>query len=110
MKRGSRGEKRRRGMKRMALLLLLMALVPLKPLEAATLGRRVELKSGLTLLVAERPSIPMVTVQILVKAGSMQEAKEKAGLAKLTAVLLPLGTGRRTAPEISEATEVVGGR
>ena len=103
------GEKMRRGMRRMALLPLLMALVPLNPVEAATLGRRVELKSGLTLLVAERPSIPMVTVQILVKAGSMQEAKEKAGLAKLTAVLLPLGTGSRTAPEISEAIEFVGG-
>jgi hypothetical protein len=51
----------------------------------------------------------MVTLQIVVKAGSVPEPKDKAGLAHLTAALLPLGTVSRTAPEISEAIEFVGG-
>jgi zinc protease len=67
------------------------------------------MENGLTLLVAERPTVPMVTLQVVVKAGSVPEPKDKAGLAHLTAALLPLGTASRTAPEISEAIEFVGG-
>ena len=76
---------------------------------AAPLGRRVEMGNGLILLVAERPTLPMVTVEVLVTAGSLSEPGGKAGLANLTAELLPLGTTSRTAPEISEAIEFVGG-
>jgi len=76
--------------------------------EAVPLGRRVERDNGLILLVAERPTLPMVTVKILVRTGSTEEPKEKAGLANLTAVLLPEGTVSRTALEISEAIEFVG--
>jgi len=77
--------------------------------EAARLGRRAEHKNGLMLLVAERPSLPIVTIQVVVKAGSLQEPKDKAGLANLTASLLPLGTRSRTALEINETIEFVGG-
>ncbi|MFQ5656211.1 MAG: M16 family metallopeptidase [Candidatus Methylomirabilales bacterium] len=77
---------------------------------AEPLGRRLAMKNGLTVLVAERHTLPMVTIEVLVKAGSVMEPKEKAGLANLTAILLPLGTVNRTAPEISETIEFVGGR
>jgi zinc protease len=90
-------------------VLLLLGLLHHSLAEAAPLGRRVEMENGLTVLVAERPTLPMVTLQILVKSGSMPEPKDKAGLAHLTAALLPLGTVNRTAPEISEAIEFVGG-
>ncbi|HET7853394.1 MAG TPA: pitrilysin family protein, partial [Candidatus Methylomirabilis sp.] len=96
-------------MRKTGLVLLLLALSLHSPAEAARLGRRVAMENGLTLLVAERPTLPMVTLQILVKTGSMPEPKDKAGLAHLTAALLPLGTATRTAPEISEAIEFVGG-
>jgi zinc protease len=99
-----------KGYLRSSLLLLLLLWLMLPGLAGAEpLGRRVEMEHGLTLLLAERPSLPMVTIQILVKAGSVHEAKEKAGLANLTASLLPLGTASRTALEISEAIEFVGG-
>ncbi|MFQ5848404.1 MAG: M16 family metallopeptidase [Candidatus Methylomirabilales bacterium] len=94
---------------RIGLGVLFLGLVLPRLVEAAPLGRRVKMDNGLTLLVAERHSLPMVTVEILVKAGASQEPKEKAGLANLTAILLPLGTVSRTAPEISEAIEFVGG-
>lgn len=77
---------------------------------AAPLGRRSEMENGLIVLVAERHTLPMVTIEVMVKAGSLMEPKEKAGLANLTAILLPQGTESRTAPEISETIEFVGGR
>lgn len=91
------------------LVILVLALGLPKLSESAPLGRRSEMKNGLTLLVAERSTLPMVTVEVLVKAGSLREPREKAGLANLTAELLPLGTASRTALEISEAIEFVGG-
>jgi zinc protease len=94
---------------RTASVILLLGLVLPAMAEAAPLGRRVEMENGLILLVAERPKLPMVTVQILVKAGSYRESKDRAGLANLTATLLPLGTVSRTALEISGAIEFVGG-
>ncbi len=99
----------RRDVNRTGLVVLFFGLLLPKLAQAAPLGRRVAMDNGLTLLVAERPGLPMVTVEILVKAGSAQESKEKAGLANLTAILLPLGTVGRTALEISEAIEFVGG-
>ncbi len=91
------------------LLVLLLGMVLPRLGEAAPLGRRVEMENELILLVAERPILPMVTVEILVKAGSYRESNHQAGLANLTATLLPLGTVNRTALEISEAIEFVGG-
>lgn len=94
---------------RTGLVILVLALGLPKLSESAPLGRRAEMQNGLTLLVAERPMLPMVTMEVLIKAGSLRESKEKAGLANLTAELLPLGTASRTAPEISETIEFVGG-
>lgn len=99
----------RRHVKKAGLVFLLLGLLLCPLVEAVPLGRRAVMGNGLTLLVAERPTLPMVTVQILLKTGSVREPKDKAGLAHLTAALLPLGTVSRTAPEISEAIEFVGG-
>lgn len=96
-------------MRKTGLMMLVLALALPKLAGAAPLGRRAQMKDGLILLVAERPTLPMVTVEVLVKAGSLREPGEKAGLANLTAELLPQGTASRTAPEISEAIEFVGG-
>jgi len=75
---------------------------------ALRVERRV-LENGLTLLVVERHNLPIVMVTIGVKAGSLIEPQEKAGLANLTAGLLTAGTKKRTAAEISEEIEFVGG-
>lgn len=91
------------------LVILVLGLALPRLADAAPLGRRAEIGNGLILLVAERSTLPMVTIEVLVNAGSLREPREKAGLASLTAELLPLGTTSRTAPEISEAIEFVGG-
>lgn len=70
--------------------------------------RRSVLDNGMTLLIVERHNLPIVKVTVGVKAGSITEPDEKAGLANLTAELLTSGTGKRTASMISEETDFVG--
>ncbi len=75
---------------------------------AGPLGKRVVLDNGMTLLVSERPGVPMVVVNVLIKAGSIVEPEEKVGLANLTAELLTRGTAKRKATEISQEIEFMG--
>jgi zinc protease len=67
------------------------------------------LPNGLTLLHAEKTGLPIVSVVVAIKAGSMAESSEKSGLANLTADLLNEGTNTRSSKEISDAIEFVGG-
>jgi zinc protease len=65
--------------------------------------------NGLTVLVVEQHALPIVQVQALVKTGSVQDPPEKAGLANLTAGLLDEGTATRSATQLAEQIEFVGG-
>jgi zinc protease len=67
------------------------------------------LDNGLKLMVVERHNLPLVKVTIGIGSGSVIEPEEKAGLANLTASLLKSGTKSRTAEEIDEAIDFVGG-
>jgi zinc protease len=75
---------------------------------AAPLAERQVLDNGLTLLVASRRALPIVTVKVTVQAGSLWEPDDRAGLANLTALLLTRGTATRTATEIDEAVDFMG--
>jgi zinc protease len=76
---------------------------------AAPLAQREVWPNGLRLLVAERPSIPIVTLLVYVRAGAAFDPADRPGLANLTAELLTRGTQKRTGNEIEEAIEFVGG-
>jgi zinc protease len=67
-----------------------------------------KLKNGLTVAVVEKRSVPIVTVQLLVKAGASAENIKKAGLANITADMLTKGTKTRTAEQIAEEMEFLG--
>lgn len=67
------------------------------------------LPNGLKVAVVERKNVPLVTVQLLVKSGASSEDMKHAGLANLTAALLTKGTETRTATEIAEQMEFLGG-
>lgn len=67
------------------------------------------LKNGLTLLVVERHNVPVVRVSVGIDAGSLHEPADKAGLASLVAGLLTEGTASRSAQQISEEIDFVGG-
>lgn len=73
------------------------------------IGERYVLDNGMVLLVKENHALPVVMVNMIIKAGSVMEPPEKAGLAHLTAGLLTKGAGKKSANDISEAIEYVGG-
>lgn len=66
------------------------------------------LPNGLTVLHSEKHNLPIVMITVIVKAGLLDESKEKAGLAHLTAELLDEGTKKRKSAEISEDIEFIG--
>jgi zinc protease len=76
---------------------------------AEPIADRQVLANGITLLHSEKTGLPIVTLVAAIKAGSVAEPAEKAGLANLTADLLNEGTRTRTSAEISNAIEFVGG-
>ncbi|MGH7393080.1 MAG: insulinase family protein, partial [Candidatus Rokuibacteriota bacterium] len=81
------------------------------PAAAATvaLAHREVMPNGLVLLVAERPAVPIVVVRVWQRAGAVFDPDDRAGLANLTGAVLTRGAGRRTARQIDEAIEFVGG-
>src|SRR5262249_43554729 len=70
-----------------------------------------KLANGLTVAVVPRTDVPLVTVQLLVRAGAsaFDEGDYKAGLANLTAGMLTKGTKTRSATQIAEDIEFLGG-
>lgn len=83
---------------------------PGAPRSAAIPGvKETMLKNGLTVAVIEKKSVPMVTVQLLVRNGANSEDAKKAGLANLTAGLLTKGTKTKSATQIAEEIEFLGG-
>jgi zinc protease len=71
--------------------------------------KEIKLKNGLTVAVVERKSVPFVTVQLLVTNGADSETADKAGLANLTASMLTKGTKTKSATQIAEEIEFLGG-
>lgn len=92
---------------RLSLCIVLAAMAV--PAFAGPLAHREVLPNGVVLLVAERPSIPIVVVRAYVRAGSVYDPTDAGGLANLTADLLTRGTAKRTGPELDQAIEFVGG-
>jgi zinc protease len=84
-------------------------LVPSSPAAAAALGQREELPNGMVLLMSEKRGVPIVTVSLLVRAGAILDPPGKPGVANLVATLMTQGAATRTAPEISETIEFLGG-
>lgn len=70
------------------------------------------LANGLTLVVAPRPGLPLVTVSIAVRAGAEADPPGRAGLAGATAALLARGAMRRGravgASELAAQAEALG--
>ncbi len=89
--------------------IIVLAIMPTLAQADGTLGKRIVLKNGMVLLLAEKHEIPMVTVSMAIKAGGVVEPPTKPGLASLTASLLTQGTTKRTANQISREIDFVGG-
>jgi zinc protease len=67
------------------------------------------LANGLRVVVVERSNMPLVSAALLIRNGGEVDPPQLAGLADMTASLLTKGTQARTAPQIAEAIEALGG-
>jgi zinc protease len=67
------------------------------------------LKNGLRVIVIEHHSMPLVAAQLMIKNGSEVDPAALSGVADLTAELLTKGTRTRTAPQIAQEIEALGG-
>lgn len=74
------------------------------------LGVKEKLPNGLVWLFSEQSGLPLVTVKLLIKAGTLQGPQGKEGLANLTAVLLRSGTKTRDATQIAQELDFLGAR
>jgi zinc protease len=70
---------------------------------------KVVLPNGLTVLLLEKHSVPMVNISGIVKTGSRADPAGMEGLASTTAGLLRKGTKTRTAQQFSEEIDFIGG-
>jgi len=75
----------------------------------APLGKRIVLDNGMVLLLSERHELPVVNVNMAIRAGGLNEPADKPGLAELTASLLTQGTENRSAGQISSEIDFIGG-
>jgi zinc protease len=67
------------------------------------------LANGLRVIFVERAGTSLATAQLLIKNGGEVDPPKLAGLADMTASLLTKGTTKRSAPQIAEAIEALGG-
>lgn len=72
--------------------------------------RKVELNNGLTLLLMEQHEVPIISFNFMVQSGSVADPEGKEGTASATAALLRKGTKSRTADQISNELDFVGGQ
>ncbi|MCE9609621.1 MAG: insulinase family protein [Chthoniobacter sp.] len=67
------------------------------------------LANGLRVIVIERPGLPILSAQFVVKSGAEVDPADGAGAMDMLASLLMRGAGQRTAPQLAQAIEALGG-
>jgi zinc protease len=92
----------------LSLLPILSICLLTAPATANMAPQRSVLANGVVLLTSEQRALPMVSIELLIDAGSRHDAPKQEGLANLTARLLTYGTKRRTALQISDTLDFIG--
>lgn len=101
---------------------LLFAMVPVMSLAQTTIPAAAKvapltlppiveqkLPNGLAVVTVVKRDLPLVAVRLVVPTGVARDPKGKEGLASFTSSLLRRGTSKRTADEIDDEIEFVGG-
>lgn len=94
----------------LALTLMSCSSAPKAPTSGFQLREFTEerLPNGLQLLVIRDPSLPRVSLQMMVKTGGIYESKDRAGLSALTFGVLDQGTKKKKALQIADAFAQIG--
>jgi zinc protease len=72
--------------------------------------QRFTLPNGLLVIAVPRKQVPIIDVTLAVRSGSSADPLDKAGLAQFVAGMLRKGTEKRSADQISEEIDSVGGQ
>ena len=97
-------------MRRRALLLagLIVLLAPPAWGQSPAVSRA-RLPNGVTVLVRENPTAPVVGVSLMVRMGTRWETAENAGISNLVQLMIVRGTTSRDGGQIVEAADAMGG-
>jgi zinc protease len=68
-----------------------------------------QLPNGLTVFLNERPGLPIVSANLVVKTGSGSNPTDKPGLANFTAAMIVEGTESKSSLQIADAVAQLGG-
>ena len=83
---------------------------PAKPVVAALPAPvTMTLANGMTLIVVEKHDLPLITASIVARGGGAADPTGRAGLNNLTADLMTKGTKTRSATQIANEVEKLGG-
>lgn len=88
--------------------ILLWTTAALAAPESQVLGTRQQLPNDLVWLFSPQTELPLVTLELLIKAGTLADPPGKEGLANLTASLLLNGTKSRTSAQIAAELDFMG--
>jgi predicted Zn-dependent peptidase len=91
----------------LAAFLGMLAVVPARA-QSPTVSR-IRLENGLTVLVRENPTAPVVAVSLMVKMGTRWETPDDAGISNLVQLMVVRGTTSRDGTQIVEAADAMGG-
>lgn len=105
--------RRSAGLARAAALALVLVIGWSARTDAAPSGpvavQRWVMPNGLAVLFVERHAIPAVHAHLVIRTGAVADPAGRTGLAALTAGVLTKGTAARSAVEIAEAVDFIGG-
>jgi zinc protease len=68
-----------------------------------------KLANGMQVVLVSQNEQPAISVRLIVRAGAALDPKGKYGLAMMTATLLDQGAGNRTAEQIADTIDFIGG-
>ncbi len=70
--------------------------------------RHFALSNGIKVLVMEKHAVPLVQVDLVIRAGALMDPEGKTGLASMTASMLTEGAGSRSSLEFADAVNFLG--
>ena len=100
----------------LTLTLLLIALPIVSMAQSSTTAqifqlpeyKRIQLPNGLTLLLLEKHELPLISVEVGLRSGSVSDPQGKEGVSSLTASLLRKGTTTRSSEQVSSDLDFIG--
>jgi predicted Zn-dependent peptidase len=70
--------------------------------------QHLKLANGMSVVLLEKHDVPLVQINLVVKAGAVMDPPGKSGLASMTAAMLAEGAGGRNALELADAIDFLG--